>query len=171
MRCWTLIRHIRFHDKHTNYHGSNRIRIHNRETIHIGIQWSFVYKGHRSYVNESQPVTTLQYGSARQPVPCHRSNEHHQSKRWIHGMLTVSGDKCISQYMVTNKYAAQLLATYCAYVASRVESTQDWVSCNKILCAGGDRVTQCVTNKCDIQYFGGADASIWVGPHIWYLTI
>ena len=113
----------------------------------------------------------LWYGSARQPVPYHRSNEYHHSKQWIHGMLTVSVDKCISQYMATNKDATQLLATYCAYAASRVGSTQDWVSCNTILCAVGDRVTQCVRNKCNVQYFGGADESIWGGYHIWYPTI
>ena len=147
----TLLQHVRANEKHTDYHDSNGIHIHNRETIHIGLQWSLVYKGHGSYVNPSQPVTTLWYRSTRQPIPCHRSNEHHQSKRGIHGMLTVSGDKCIYQYMTTNKDSTQLLATHCAYVALRVGSTRDWVSCNKILCAGGDRVTQGVTNKCEVQ--------------------
>ena len=39
MRCCTLLRHVRAYEKHTDYHGSKRIHIINKETIHIGLQW------------------------------------------------------------------------------------------------------------------------------------
>ena len=48
MRCCTLLRHVRAHDKYTDCHVSNRIQIHNRKKIHIGLKWRLVYKGHRS---------------------------------------------------------------------------------------------------------------------------
>ena len=38
MQCCTLLRHVQAHDKHTDYHGSNGIHIHNMEKIHIGLQ-------------------------------------------------------------------------------------------------------------------------------------